>query len=254
MCNTWLKFGKLWEYAAATGADRIATGHYARIVAGAGESQLHRAVDPTKDQSYFLFGLRRELLERVLFPVGEMTKDRVRALAEKLGLEVHNKPDSQEVCFVPDGDHRRFIARHRGRAREEEGEIVDETGRKVGVHTGVGNFTIGQRRGLRVAVGEPRYVVQLDAAANRVVIGPREMLLQDQLEAERVNWLSDAPTGPVRCSVKIRYLHPAAAASVEPIDQQRVRVRFDVPQSAVTPGQAAVFYHGNRVLGGGWIR
>lgn len=255
VCNTWLKFGKLWHYARSIGADYIATGHYARIVRSEDNVALHMAIDVAKDQSYFLFGLDRELFDRIVFPVGAMLKREVRSLAAELGLAVSNKPDSQEVCFVPDGDSKQFIRRHRPEASISEGEVVDQTGAVVGKHSGFAGYTIGQRRGLGVALGEPRYVIGLSPDENRVVIGPRELLACHQLEADGVNWLTQSPpTSPVRCTAKIRYRHEPADVTVIPAEDNRVRVRFDVPQYAVTPGQAAVFYDGSRVLGGGWIR
>jgi len=254
VCNTWLKFGKLWDYAKAIGADRIATGHYARTEVGDdGVTRLLRGTDPAKDQSYFLFGLRYEILARTMFPIGAMPKPEVRAIAEEKSLGVAKKPDSQEICFVPDGKHAEFVKRRRPELARA-GEIVDPSGRVVGEHAGIANFTIGQRKGLGVAFGEPRYVVSIDDAANRVMIGERDLLLRRELEAERTSWLlPEAPTGRIRASVKIRYLHAAAPATVEILPEGRARVIFDSPQSAVAPGQATVFYDGDRTLGGGWI-
>ncbi len=254
VCNIWLKFGKLVEFADAVGAELIATGHYARIRRDdAGRAELLRGRDGHKDQTYFLFGLRREILDRVLFPIGEFEKPAVRALAEAHGLAVANKPDSQEVCFVPDGDHARFV-RERRPAMSLAGAIADETGKVVGTHDGIARYTIGQRKGLGVALGSPRYVVELDAAANRVVIGPQELLRRAEFAADRVNWLIDPPDEPLRCEVKIRYLAPAAPATVLRLPGDRVQVAFDAPQSAIAPGQAAVFYAGEKTLGGGWIQ
>lgn len=255
VCNTWLKFGRLWEYAEAVDADFIATGHYARVVRDdAGGAELHKAVDPAKDQSYFLFGLRADILAKVLFPIGGMHKPQVREIAKRHNLGVHKKPDSQEICFVPSGDYADFLRKHRPDQREEEGKIVDHTGKELGTHQGISRYTIGQRKGLGIAVGEPRYVLQLEAERNLVVIGPRELLEQETLQAERVNWLLPSPpTSPIECEVKIRYLHHQTKATVIPLEADRVEVAFDVPQSAITPGQATVFYDGDRVLGGGWI-
>lgn len=256
VCNTWLKFGRLWEYAEAVGADYIATGHYAQTKTDpvTGQTQLLRAIDPTKDQSYFLFGLRSDILPKVKFPIGGMHKPQVREIAEKHNLGVHKKPDSQEICFVPSGNYADFLQSHRPDQVEAEGRIVDHTGKELGTHQGISRYTIGQRKGLGIAVGEPRYVLQLQAEQNLVVIGPRELLEQESLEAERVNWLlPQPPTGPIECDVKIRYLHHPTKATVTPMEDDRVHVAFDVPQAAVTPGQATVFYQGDRVLGGGWI-
>ena len=255
VCNTWLKFGKLWEYAESIGADYIATGHYARIERNeAGEAGLYMADDPAKDQSYFLFGIRGDLLERILFPIGNLPKCDVRTMADERQLGVSKKPDSQEICFVPTGNYLDFINRHRPDLPDEPGEVVDTEGKTLATHTGIKSFTIGQRKGLGVAVGEPRYVVELRPEARQVVIGPRELLAQPSLEAERVNWLSATPrTEPFHAEVKIRYLHRAVPALITPQDNNHVRVDFDTPQQAVTPGQAVVFYHESQVLGGGWI-
>jgi tRNA-uridine 2-sulfurtransferase len=254
MCNNWLKFGKLWDFARQVGADTIASGHYARIVAdasGRGET-LVRGVDPDKDQSYVLFGLNRELLSHVRFPVGDYDKHRIREIARRAGLRVADKPDSQEICFVPDHDYAGFIRRHRGE-RETAGELVDTAGMVVGHHTGFEQFTIGQRRGLNIAFGSPRYVVSVDAASRRVVIGPREELARRELTADRLNWLTEEPPRALSCRAKIRYLHEPAPVEVE-VDRDIARVRFEEPQYGVAPGQAVVFYDGDRVLGGGWIR
>lgn len=253
VCNTWLKFGKLWEYAEAVGAEWIATGHYAQTVRESGRAELHRGSDPTKDQSYFLFGLRRSILERVIFPIGAMEKKDVRAIAERMGLGVAQKPDSQEICFVPTGDYQHFLAEHRPGVVDAPGEVVDVDGKVLGQHGGISRFTIGQRKGLGIALGEPRYVLELAPAENRVVIGPMELLQRSEMEVERTNWLVDPPDHPLEGEVKIRYLHRAAPAVIEPLDDGRAKVMFREKQSAITPGQAAVFYSGSRVLGGGWI-
>ena len=253
VCNTWLKFGKLWDYAKAVGADAIATGHYAQTKVLSGETWLLRSPDRMKDQSYFLFGLDFEILKRVIFPIGGMPKPEVRAIAERHGLGVSKKPDSQEICFVPDGDHHGFIQRRRPGA-EPVGVIETVEGKVVGHHTGVSKFTIGQRKGLGVAIGKPAYVVELDADAGKVVIGPEELLRRKTLEAERVNWLTSVEIGqPIEAEVKIRYQHNPSPAIVTPMKDGRARVEFRDWQTAITPGQATVFYQGERVLGGGWI-
>ncbi|MCS6850810.1 MAG: tRNA 2-thiouridine(34) synthase MnmA [Gemmataceae bacterium] len=252
VCNTWLKFGKLWSYGRQLEADFIATGHYARRVDHAGQVELHQAADPAKDQSYFLFGLRRSVLPRVLFPVGGFHKDEVRALARRVGLPVSDKPDSVEICFVPDGDHAALV-RQRRPERVTAGTIVDRAGRVLAEHDGIEQFTVGQRKGLGFAAGQRRYVLRILPAERQVVVGERADLLARQLTASQVNWLSEAPPGPIRCSVKIRYRHAAAPATVVPTSATGVCVEFDEPQSAITPGQAAVFYEGPRLLGGGWI-
>ena len=254
VCNAWVKFGALWHYAQSIGAELIATGHYARIVAGPQAAELHRGVDPAKDQSYFLSRLPRERLAQVRFPVGELCKTQVRQIAQTCDLGAHNKSESQEVCFIPDGDYQQFIRQYRPDVREPGGEIVDHLGKVLGTHSGLSRFTIGQRKGLGVAVGEPRYVLSLEPKTRRVVIGPRHLLEKRELVAEGVHWLlPEPPAEPLRGEVQIRYLHRAAAATVQPLPGERAQVVFDDAQSAITPGQAAVFYNGTRVLGGGWI-
>ncbi len=251
-CNQWLKFGRLVAYADVIGADLIATGHYARTDRVAGRTRLRRARDSEKDQSYVLFGIKPEVLRRTLFPLGDMTKEEVRAQARRLGLSIHDKPESQDICFVPDGDYARLV-RSRRPDSFKPGDIKHVDGRLLGRHEGLANFTIGQRSGLRVAVGSPIYVTQLDSASATVVVGPRESVLSPTARAERICWLGDSPNGPVHLDVKIRYHHTAAPARVMPLEGDEVRIEFDTPQSAITPGQAAVFYHADEVLGGGWI-
>lgn len=248
VCNTWLKFGKLWDIARQIGAERIATGHYARVEEGA----LLRAIDPAKDQSYVLFGLTRELISRLLFPIGGMPKDDVRALAREFGLGVAEKPDSVEICFVPGGDHAAVV-----KARRPElmtaGKIVDTSGTVLGEHDGYERFTIGQRRGLGVAGESRRYVLDIIPESREVVLGDPDLLRCSGLRASRANWLIDPPAGALACRAKIRYRHAPAEATVLPLPGGDVEVRFREPQTAVTPGQAVVFYDGDRVLGGGWI-
>jgi tRNA-specific 2-thiouridylase len=252
VCNSWLKFGRLWEYGQQLRADYIATGHYARVVERGGVYELHRANDPDKDQSYVLFGLPREILARVVFPVGAYRKNEVRALARAAGLSVADKPDSVEICFVPNGDHAALV-RERRPARTTGGHIVDTAGNVLGDHNGYERFTIGQRKGLGVALGQRHYVLRIVADDNEVVVGDREALLAPGLTAERVNWLIDPPAGRFPCQIKIRYRHTAAPGIVEAGSDGSAIVTFDEPQAAVTPGQAVVFYDGSRVLGGGWI-
>jgi tRNA-specific 2-thiouridylase len=254
MCNNWLKFGKLWDFARQVGAEKIASGHYARIVPVAGENRpaLVRGVDDGKDQSYVLFGLDRNLLEHVLFPVGGHDKPAIRDIARHAGLRIADKPDSQEICFVPDQDYAGFIRRYRGE-HDTAGELVDTAGNVVGRHEGYEHFTIGQRRGLGVAFGTPRYVVAVRAETRQVVIGTRDELARSELEANRLNWLIDDVPRRFDCTAKIRYLHDAEPAQVELLGDDRVRVCFTDPQFGVAPGQAVVFYDGDRVLGGGWI-
>ncbi len=254
VCNNWLKFGKLWTFARQVGAEKIASGHYARILGGAGGAPpaLLRGVDLDKDQSYVLFGLNRELLDHVLFPVGTCTKPQIRQLAREAGLRVAEKPDSQEICFVPDHDYARFIRNHRGEC-DTAGELVDTAGNVVGRHGGYEQYTIGQRRGLGVAFGAPRYVVAIEAATRRVVIGTRDDLCRREIDADRLNWLVNDLPPRFRCRAKIRYLHAPADAEVEIRAPDRMRVVFDAAQTGVAPGQALVLYDGDRVLGGGWI-
>ncbi|MGC8883337.1 MAG: tRNA 2-thiouridine(34) synthase MnmA [Bryobacteraceae bacterium] len=260
-CNHYIKFDRFLELAAGAGADFIATGHYARIDydARTGRYRLLRGVDATKDQTYFLWGLKQEQMARTLFPLGGLTKPQVRELAARLGVPVAQKEDSQEICFVPNGDYAAFIEAYyaeRGQTLPEvEGEIVDSSGRVLARHRGVHRFTVGQRKGLGVAAGEPLYVIQTDPAAQRVVVGREEELLRRRLAACEVNWVSIEPIRePLRAHVKIRYKHEAAPAMVYPTgDDTRVEVVFDEPQRAITPGQAAVLYDGDIVLAGGWI-
>jgi tRNA-specific 2-thiouridylase len=253
VCNNWLKFGKLWSYGKQIDADFIATGHYVQKVQRDGRAELHRSADPDKDQSYVLFGLRPGLLPHLLFPVGGYRKEQVRSLAREAGLAVHDKPDSVEICFVPDGDHGELIRRRRPELATA-GRIVDTSGKVLAEHDGIENFTVGQRKGLGFAAGQRRYVLRVVPATHEVVVGDREELLVSGLIASRVNWLVDAPPAePMPCQAKIRYRHTAAPATVTALPDGGARVAFAEPQSAVTPGQAVVFYDGPRVLGGGWI-
>jgi len=260
-CNTDVKFEPLLRMARQIGAERLATGHYARIQKNDATQrwELLRARDDSKDQSYFLWGLSQEQLSRSEFPLGEFTKGDVRALARRVNLPVAEKPDSMELCFVPNGNYVQFIhaySTERGTPRSDaEGEIVNENGDVIGRHDGVHNFTIGQRKGLGFAAGKPLYVLSIDPQRNRVVVGEDEALRRQTFEVENVNWVSIArPTNTLRATVKIRHKHEPAPATVAPLDAARVRITFDSPQRAITPGQAAVFYDGDRVLAGGWIR
>jgi len=255
-CNDWLKFGRLASYAEAVGADYLASGHYARIAMDAvtGRRSLLRGRDRLKDQSYVLFGMSRKTLDHTLLPVGDMEKHEVRAIARDMKLPVYNKPDSQEICFVPDQDYAALV-RRRSPQSVRPGELVLADGALVGRHEGHQHFTIGQRKGVGVAFGRPIYVVDIDSQANRVTLGERQSLRRGGLTAREVNWLTDRPPTagqPVSCLAKIRYNHEAQAATVTAGDGEIV-VRFDEPQSAVTPGQAVVLYDGDVVLGGGWI-
>lgn len=257
MCNRRLKFGKLLEHARRRGADYLATGHYARIIDTDKGKRLARAVDPAKDQSYALFGIGRRKLEEVLFPLGGYRKDQVRRMAARLELPVYDKEESQEICFVPDDDYAGFLAARAPELRHK-GPVVDAAGRVLGEHEGVFRYTIGQRRGLGIALGTPAYVIGLDAAANTVVLGGRAELLSRSLWARDVVWLVDPPDGSFAALVQIRYNHRGAPARVMPLAGETggdlVKIDFATPVSAVTPGQAAVFYDQHQcVLGGGWI-
>ena len=252
VCNTWLKFGKLWAFGKQLDADFIATGHYARMVAGAAGPELHRAADADKDQSYVLFGIRRAILPHLLFPLGELRKEEVRKLAREAGLGVADKPDSVEICFVPDHDHAALIRRRRP-DRDTAGVIRDTAGAVLGRHQGYEQFTIGQRKGLGIAATARRYVLEIVPETHDVIVGDPERLQAGSLIASRVNWLTAPPAGPMACRAKIRYHHSAAPATVSATVDGGASVMFAEPQKAVTPGQAVVFYAGDRVLGGGWI-
>jgi tRNA-specific 2-thiouridylase len=221
------------------------------MIAINGEAQLHRGLDPDKDQSYVLYGIKKHILPRLLFPIGGYRKEAVRALAREAGLPVSEKPDSVEICFVPDGDHAGLIRKRRPDLATA-GRFVDTAGRKLADHDGIEKFTIGQRKGLGYAAGERRYVLRIVPTTNEVVLGTREELLAPGLRASGVNWLMDMPSS-FSCSAKIRYRHSATLATVTALPDGGAQVTFAEPQSAVTPGQAVVFYEGSRVLGGGWI-
>jgi tRNA-specific 2-thiouridylase len=252
-CNAKLKFSKLLAFARDMGADYLATGHYARIVDHEGVPRLARSFCRGKDQSYVLFGIRRAELGSIMFPNGEaQNKDEIRQQARDLHLPVSEKGDSQEICFVPDDDYVNFISSCHSELNYP-GPIVDIHGKILGEHKGVFRYTIGQRRGLRIAAGEPIYVVKIDPMTHTVTVGSKEDLARTSLIAESLNWHIDKPKGPVEFNVQIRYAHKAVPATVEFIGEDRVLVKFSSPQYAVTPGQAAVFYDDDRVAGGGWI-
>ena len=259
-CNTDVKFEPLLRMVRQIGAARLATGHYARIQRNDATQRwaLLRARDDSKDQSYFLWGLTQEQLSRSEFPLGELTKDEVRAFARRVNLPVAEKPDSMELCFVPNGNYVQFIhaySTERGAPLSDaEGEIVNEDGDVIGRHNGVHNFTIGQRKGLGFAAGKPLYVLSIDPQQNRVVVGEDEALRKETFEVENVNWVSVArPSETFRATVKIRHKHEPAPATVAPLGDTGARITFDTPQRAITPGQAAVLYDGDRVLAGAWI-
>jgi len=250
-CNEHVKFRALLDRALAFDADFLATGHYARIDRAGGRYRLRRAVDDAKDQSYVLYTLGQAELARTLFPVGGYDKPAIRALAQEMRLGLADKPDSADICFVPDGDYKAFL---RQRLPAAAGVLRDTAGNDIGAHDGVAGFTIGQRRGLGVAAGAPRFVTDIDAAAQVVVVGDEAGLYARGLEAERLNWTAGAtPAAPFRAAVKVRYRTPAAPALVSPSPGGGATVTFDARQRAITPGQAAVFYDGDEVIGGGTI-
>jgi len=253
LCNQVLKFELLLRRARELEADCLATGHYARIVEEAEGFALRKGLDPQKDQSYFLFTLTQEQMRRVLFPLGGMSKEAVRSHAARLGLRVAEKAESQDICFVPDGDYVRFLEEERGKG-QLDGEIVHVSGQVLGHHLGTYRYTIGQRRGLGIAWPQPLYVVGIDAESRRVLVGEQEHLERRDLALHGVNWSAGAaPDGELRARCRIRYRHREVPALITPLPDGRVQVAFDEPQRGVTPGQAAVFYEGDRVLGGGWI-
>ncbi len=253
MCNNWIKFGKLFEYADSVAADYVATGHYAIVAPDDdGRPALFQGVDATKDQSYVLFGLRPEVLARVLLPVGHYEKSEIRRMAGEIGLRVADKKDSQEICFVTTGHHAEFIRRVRNDL-DTAGEIVLTDGQVVGRHEGIEAFTVGQRKGLGIALGEPHFVVRIEADTRRVVLGRREELARTHLTADRANWLVPPPAEPRRCLAKIRYNTPPRPATVQALTNNRIDVQFDDGVDGVSPGQAVVCFEQDRVLGGGWI-
>ena len=254
-CNTEVKFASLVEKTRALGAEHVATGHYARKDRSGpgGAVRLLKGRDAAKDQSYFLFGLTPQQLESALFPVGDLEKAEVRRIARERGLPTADKAESQEICFVPDGDYAAFVERQVGPS-DRSGPIVDKAGDTLGRHAGVHRFTVGQRRGLGLAAERPRYVLAVEAATATLVVGDDVELLADRLRARDVNWLSrPAPEREIRARVRIRYRHAEADASIRPLPGGEAEVRFDTPQRAITPGQAAVFYEDDVCLGGGWI-
>lgn len=260
LCNNFLKFDEFLVMARQIGAEKIATGHYARVSYSeeSGRWLLQRPVDRAKDQTYFLFGLTQEQLSRTLFPLGGMTKAQVREIARQHGLASAEKPESQEICFVPGGDYKRFIEAYleeQGEALpDSSGELVATDGATLGEHAGVHNFTVGQRKGLGIATGSPLYVIQINPADHKVVLGKDEELFSKTLRARELNWISvEDVREPMRVSVKIRHRHEPAMAWIQKSCDDEVTGTFDEPQRAITPGQAAVFYDGEIVVGGGWI-
>jgi tRNA-specific 2-thiouridylase len=260
-CNNHVKFDQLLATARQIGAERIATGHYARVRRNpaSGRYELFRAVDDSKDQTYFLFGLKQQQLARTEFPLGELTKSEVREIAHRLAVPVADKPESQEICFVPSGGYVRFIEgylQEQGtELQKQPGEIVSTVGDVVGRHEGLHQYTVGQRRGLGFSSGRPMYVVALDRANNRLIVGDDNELRSTTCEVRDVNWIPFAmPDGPVEAKVRIRNRHEPAGAQITALGATTARIQFHEPQRAITPGQAAVFYAGEQVLGGGWIR
>jgi tRNA-uridine 2-sulfurtransferase len=254
ICNKRMKFGSLLQKAQVFGADYIATGHYAKVERDSGGGYLLRkGRDAAKDQSYFLFTLSQEQLSRVIFPLGKYKKERVREMAREFGLKVHDKPASQEICFIPDNDYRKFLREKSGKKVFLPGPIVDKDNKVAGEHSGIAFYTVGQRKGIGYHK-KPFYVISIDGKKNKIIIGEDKELYTDMLVAAKANWISGrAPENGMRIKARIRYRHAESGAVLFPLDKGKVRVKFDEPQRAVTPGQAAVFYDGETVLGGGWI-
>jgi tRNA-uridine 2-sulfurtransferase len=261
-CNSRLKFASLDRLAQSLGCEKVATGHYARVHFNTEKNryQLLRGLNHWKDQSYFLWELNQEQLSRSLFPLGEMTKEEVREIArENKLIHVSDKAESQEICFVPDGNYAGFIERYLEAEKREDqlpgqGEIVNTDGKVLGEHEGIHRYTVGQRRGIGIAHSKPLYVISIDARQNRVVVGEQKELMAKEFIAAGVNWISfDTPPETVHADVRVRYRHQAAPATIKPLDNSRARIIFDQPQRAITPGQSTTFYSGDEVLGGGWI-
>ncbi len=259
-CNSRLKFASLDKLAVSLGCEKVATGHYARVEfdEATNRYRLLRGLDPNKDQSYFLWELTQDQLSRALFPLGELSKSDARQAARDNDLAVAEKKESQEICFVPDGDYAGFIDRYLEAEQQTNrkpgaGEIINAHGEVLGSHSGIHRYTIGQRRGIGIADARPLYVLNVDASNNKVVVGYDDELLSDEFTAAGVNWIVDNPAEPVRAEVRVRYRHTAAPATITPLANNRVRVRFDESQRAITPGQATVFYRADEVVGGGWI-
>jgi len=260
-CNSRLKFASLDRLAQSLGCEKVATGHYARVAFDetTGRHKLLRGLNHDKDQSYFLWELTQSQLSRALFPLGEMSKPEARSAARQHGLAVSEKKESQEICFVPDGNYSGFLERYLEAEESSDrlpgdGEIVDREGTVLGHHAGMHRYTIGQRRGIGIAAPEPLYVVNINAQRNQVVVGSQDELFGQKFIAAGVNWIAfDNPEEPVRAEVRVRYRHQPAAATITPLANNRVEVIFDEPQRAITPGQTTVFYRGDEVIGGGWI-
>ena len=253
VCNPAIKFGALLDEARRLGASRLATGHYARVEGGQGTRyRLRRGVDPTKDQSYFLSRLTQDQLMCACFPLGTLTKAKVKALAAENGLQPITRQESQDVCFIRETGYADFLVRTTG-VSPQPGDIVDTAGHRVGVHSGLHQYTVGQRRGINCPASQAYYVVRIDTRRNRLVVGFKDDLVADHCRVTGINWIAGVPDGPVQADTRIRYRHRAVPSTVSPVGLDCAVVRFDQPQAAVTPGQGAVFYRGDEVLGGGWI-
>jgi tRNA-specific 2-thiouridylase len=260
-CNSRLKFASLDRLALSLGCEKVATGHYARVEFDPAikRYRLLRGLDPQKDQSYFLWELTQDQLSRSMFPLGEMSKPEAREAARRNELDVAEKSESQEICFVPDGDYAGFIDRYLAAENQTgrlpgAGKIVSTNGAVIGEHAGIHHYTIGQRRGIGISSAQPLYVTGIDSTKNRIIVGNQDELLRDEFTAAGVNWIAfDNPADPVRAEVRVRYRHTAEPATIIPLPDARVQVNFDEPQRAITPGQATVFYRGDEVVGGGWI-
>jgi tRNA-specific 2-thiouridylase len=253
VCNAAIKFGRVREMALQNGADGFATGHYARIVTtDAGHRRLLSGVDPAKDQSYFLSRLDQQQLAGTLFPLGHYTKNAVRRMAADRGLALPEMEDSQDICFIGKRSYTEFLQSEKNFSRRA-GPIVDESGHRLGTHPGLHHFTIGQRRGINCPASRPYYVKEIDPSANRLVVAFEEGLYRSWMRVTAINWITKAPVIPLRLAVRLRYRHRPVGAMLESLSDSAATVRFDEPQRAITPGQGAVFYHGDRVLGGGWI-
>ncbi len=253
VCNAGIKFGDLLAHARRRGAAYLATGHYARIMRDTqGLPQLYKGVDAAKDQSYFLARLTRDQLAAARFPLGGLTKDRTRDIAREAGLTPLTDQESQDICFIREGGYVQFLERHLS-FRDTAGPVVDTTGKRVGIHKGLHRFTIGQRRGIGIPGPAPYYVVGLEPHANRLVVGAKMDLYQDACRVSEINWIAAPPKDAIQVAARIRYRHQAAPARLAPLNSSSAEIRFTTPQKAVTPGQGAVFYAGDRVLGGGWI-
>lgn len=256
LCNEKLKFGSFLRKAMEMGVEYVSTGHYARLECydKEGPYLLRRGVDRKKDQSYFLFTLKQEQLQHILFPLGTYLKEEVRRMAFEAGLRIHDKPESQEVCFISESSYHSFL-KERLKEAVVSGPIFNRKGEVLGTHRGIAFYTIGQRRGLRLAKGKPLYVIEVDRERNAIIVGDETEVYRDTFTISSINWIStDPPALPLRCQAKIRYNHPGAEAIVYPGEGDCLEVKFRVPQKAITPGQAAVFYQGDVVLGGGWIK